>query len=190
VLFVIDKLTFCIVSSIPQKQSRFLTLPPEIRLLIYEYALGYRTIHIERGEDLGWHYFVCRGEKGTHSELAVGEVWARHRGHKRHLNGSVAGKSWKTAIPACQFAYRSSCGAMVRNCNSTRRFIKARSEEDSRELLLHLDLLAVNKEIHREAADLVYRTTIFAFHEVDAFREFAATDGELARRVQESRTLY
>jgi hypothetical protein len=47
-----------------------------------------------------------------------------------------------------------------------------------------LDLLAVNKQIYHEAAELVYRTAIFAFREVDAFREFAAKNEELAARVQ------
>ncbi|KAL3485998.1 hypothetical protein BJX62DRAFT_242414 [Aspergillus germanicus] len=185
---------------IPQKQSRFLTLPPEIRLLIYEYVLGFRTIHIECGVDIGWHYFVCRGENGTHSDLAVGEIWAGHRrlahdlawdgnGDRNAISPKRAsqageGESWKSTIPACQFAYRSSCGAVVRNCNSTRWFIEAESEADSRELLLHMRLLAVNKQIHHEAAELMYRTTIFAFHEVDAIREFADKDGELASRVQ------
>jgi hypothetical protein len=42
----------------------------------------------------------------------------------------------------------------------------------------------VNKQVHREAADLGYRTTIFAFHEVVAFREVADKDRELASRVQ------
>jgi hypothetical protein len=178
------------LSSIPlaKSGSRFMALPPEIRLLIYEYVLGYRTIHIERGEDIGWHYFVSRGENGTHFQLAVGEIWTGHRGHGLDVPGSVPGEgngnSWKSTIPACRFAYRSSFSAVVRNCSATRWFIEAESEEDSRELLLHLDLLSVNRLVHHEAAQLVYRTTIFAFREVDAFREFADKDGQLASRVQ------
>jgi hypothetical protein len=95
------------VPSVPQKESRFLALPSEIRLLLYEYVLGYRTIHIERGEDIRWHYFVCRGKNGTRSELAVGGVWAGHRGHEQNETSNVPGESWKSTIPACQFAYRS-----------------------------------------------------------------------------------
>ncbi|KAL3441842.1 hypothetical protein BJX65DRAFT_287898 [Aspergillus insuetus] len=174
------------LSRISREESRFLTLPPEIRLLIYEYVLGYRTVHIETGEDIGWHYFVCRGENGTHFELAVGEVWAARGRVPSEGDGDDDGedKSWKDIIPACRFAYRSSCGAVVRNCNSTRWFIEAKSEKDSRELLLNLNLLSVNKLIYLEAAELVYRTTIFAFREVDAFRDFADKDGELASHVQ------
>ncbi|KAL2847585.1 hypothetical protein BJX68DRAFT_239369 [Aspergillus pseudodeflectus] len=166
-----------------KSDSRLMALPPEIRLLIYEYVLGHRTIHIERGEDIGWHYFVCRGENGTHSELAVGEIWAGHRGHGYDVPGEGNGNSWQSTIPACRFAYRSSLGAVVRNCSATRWFIEAESEQDSREVLLHLDLLSVNRLVHYEAAQLVYRTTIFAFREVDAFREFADKEGQLASRV-------
>ncbi|KAL3485997.1 hypothetical protein BJX62DRAFT_216108 [Aspergillus germanicus] len=69
---------------------RLLDLPPKIRLQIYRFAIGYRTLHVRSTNEidrpyrnvsrfLHWKYFVCKCDVATHptlSEYAVGRNWA------------------------------------------------------------------------------------------------------------------
>ncbi|KAJ0425014.1 hypothetical protein BJY00DRAFT_227078 [Aspergillus carlsbadensis] len=161
---------------LPRKESRFLSLPPEIRLMIYEFVLCDRTIHIE-SVYAEWHYFVCRCE-GRASTPASSELCRKTNSKPVEHD---AQKGAIPPLPPCAFQYKNHSGLLGKTCVPGVWPFGPQAQK-SRERL-HLDLLAVNKLVYREAAELVFATNVFAFRDDDALRRFVG-DRQLARRVR------
>ncbi|KAJ0425016.1 hypothetical protein BJY00DRAFT_308900 [Aspergillus carlsbadensis] len=165
---------------------RLLDLPPEIRLQIYRFAIGYRTLHVRWTDEIDrpyqaryiprihrWKYFVCKCGGATHptrSEYAVGAIWAGDGGDGDGDNGPA----WRRAIPVCGFCDSEHCDAKASGGNILRQKLDG------------IGLLRVNKQVHAEAHEMLYSTNIFAFVRKAAFHDFLTPGTVSSSRLFES----
>ncbi|KAI9929752.1 hypothetical protein ASPWEDRAFT_172586 [Aspergillus wentii DTO 134E9] len=133
-------------------------LPPEIRTLIYKYAIGNRVIHIHPwaqylydAPHVGYFYCVCKSGPTldkTGSEYRIAQSWEEE------------GKP--TDIPECGYE-------AIRHLNGFPNRMDEAREGTER---LFLDLLRVSKRVYEEAGAIAYSSNIYAFEEVNGFRSF------------------
>ncbi|KAL3460899.1 hypothetical protein BJX64DRAFT_289838 [Aspergillus heterothallicus] len=158
---------------------RFLDLPADIRMLIYRFVFGYRTIHIRytsqedrmyrTGDPVAcWRYFVCKCDVAAHpdrSEYAMGQIWAGDASDEESMTPAERRRAWRTAIPVCEFDddKHRACGFS----NSGRGGQRLRLREK-----LHLSLLRTCSLVYNEAKHIPYTENIFAFVSVHALYDF------------------
>ncbi|KAL2831718.1 hypothetical protein BDW59DRAFT_157683 [Aspergillus cavernicola] len=162
---------------------RLLDLPFEVRQLIYRFALGYRTIHVEYFRKVHpeyyqvhwhyWKYFVCKCDVATsapRSEYAVGEIWAGENEPDNFKGGKNAkAAEWRHTVPACEFKDFDHRDVSIKMWRPRDQTIKEREK-------LHLNLLRANKQVYSEAKDIPYVLNIFAFQDVKAFKRFISNE--------------
>ncbi|KAL2825250.1 hypothetical protein BJY01DRAFT_160279 [Aspergillus pseudoustus] len=145
----------------------FLDLPPEIRILIYRFVFGYRTIHVRQVHRRRWRYTICKCPhvESSGSEYTMGRIWAGDR------------MGWRHARPLCDFddskhsddrARSPSFGGSGNNNSS----ISKNNQQWPGEEKLHLSLLQTCKQIYSEASAIPYSDNIYTFVLARAFEGF------------------